>query len=76
MFMMASVFRHINTGPLRYEVSQCETVWPNFLYINNFNAYFENVGMVSKIKQDSFLKVLFLSVWTKKKKEYKHAYTF
>ena len=35
MFMVASVFRHTNTGPLRGE-SNCQTVWANFLYINNF----------------------------------------
>ena len=35
IFMVASVFRHIKTGPLRGGV-QCQAAWSNFLYINNF----------------------------------------
>ena len=35
MFMVASVFRHMKTGPLRGEV-QCQTVWAHLLYVNNF----------------------------------------
>ena len=33
--MVASIFRHIDTGPLRGKV-QCEAAWSNVLYINNF----------------------------------------
>lgn len=35
IFMVASVFRHMKTGPLRGGV-QCQAAWSNFLYINNF----------------------------------------
>ena len=33
--MVASVFRHFDTGPLRGKV-QCQAAWSNVLYINNF----------------------------------------
>ena len=35
MFMVASVFRHMKTGPLTGEI-RCETVWANLIYMNNF----------------------------------------
>ena len=32
--MVASVFRHFDTGPLRGKV-QCQDAWSNVLYVNN-----------------------------------------